>query len=381
MRERYRHTAWLHLKKGHVGWLIRQAMKGLAIPLSQRLRHPLCGPVVAVVSPSFRCNLRCFMCGIRRPETAVEKGSADLAAWVDVLRQLKRLGVSGIAFGGGEPLLLPWILDLCSAARDLSLPFHFNTNGLPMTEQVADELLRIGPASVAVSLDSSDPATNDRLRGPGAFDGACRALTWLVAARRRTGAGSRLSLASVISRPSLPTLSETFDLAQKLGADTVSLVPVRPTFGFATPSGEAGNHKGERPGWTEEEARMAMAILRTREAAGQTDISSELIDTLPDFFADRPFPGPCFAGYASLVIGPEGRVHPCLPFMEKGLSGGSVFDQGLVDIWRSPAYATLRAQTTTCRACFVPSHQELNLTLGRWSFGAGAGSSADPSHP
>ncbi|MBF0152350.1 MAG: radical SAM protein [Magnetococcales bacterium] len=380
MRERYRHTAWLHLRRGRVDWLIRQVVKGLAIPLSQRLGHPLCGPVVAVVSPSFRCNLRCFMCGIRRPETAVEKGSGDLAAWIDVLRQLKRLGVSGIAFSGGEPLLLPWILDLCSAARSLSLPFHLNTNGLPMTEKVADELLRIGPASVAVSLDSSDPATNDRLRGPGAFAGACQALKWLVAARRRTDAASRISLASVISRLSLPTLSETFTLAQKLGADTVSLVPVRPTFGFATPSGDYGNLEGKKPGWTEEEARMAMDILRARETAGETDISAGLIDTLPDFFADRPFPGPCFAGYASLVIGPEGRVHPCLPFMEKGITtSGSVFDQGVVDIWRSPAYATLREQTAACRACFVPSHQELNLTLGRWSFGMG--SSANPSTP
>ncbi|MBF0175308.1 MAG: radical SAM protein [Magnetococcales bacterium] len=379
MRERYRHTAWLHLKRGDVGWLVRQAVKGLAIPLSRRLGRPLCGPVVAVVSPSFRCNLRCFMCGIRRPETAVEKGTGDLAAWTDVLRQLNRLGVSGIAFSGGEPLLLPWILDLCSVARDLSLPFHLNTNGLPMTEKIADALLRIGPTSVAVSLDSSDPEINDRLRGPGAFQGACQALKWLVAARRRTGAESRISLASVISRPSLPTLSETFDLARKLGADTVSLVPVRPTFGFTTPSGKKDDTREGRTGWTEEEARTAMKILRTREAAGQADISAGLIDTLPDFFADRPFPGPCFAGYASLVIGPEGQVHPCLPFMEKGISSGSVFDQGVIEIWKSSAYAALRGQTTTCRACFVPSHQELNLTLGRWS--SGAGFSADPPVP
>jgi uncharacterized Fe-S cluster-containing radical SAM superfamily protein len=126
------------------------------------------------------CNIQCTHCFIScgpandalkmMPPEQVEAG----------LREARELGVREIYFTGGEPFLHPRMLDLLELSlRDF--PTTVLTNGMLILERTADRLAELSRASaysleVRVSLEDTDPARNDRVRGAGSFDKALRGL-------------------------------------------------------------------------------------------------------------------------------------------------------------------------------------------------------------
>jgi len=68
---------------------------------------------------------------------------------------------------------------------------------------------------------------------------------------------------------------------------------------------------------------------------------------------------PCYAGYVSCAIDPNGRVSPC-----EDMDGvESVRDKPLEDIWKSlPSFQELRKRAHGCTSnCWDTTHTELNI--------------------
>lgn len=74
-----------------------------------------------------------------------------------------------VNFGGGEPFLRDDFLDILSYAHSRGITTCVSTNGTVLSEPLVDELLRMGPVYLQVSLDGACAETNDVIRGKGTF--------------------------------------------------------------------------------------------------------------------------------------------------------------------------------------------------------------------
>jgi MoaA/NifB/PqqE/SkfB family radical SAM enzyme len=129
------------------------------------------------------CNLECTHClnasGPREPWLQPLDGETARRAIADA----ERLGVKEIYFTGGEPFLHKDILALLRLSL-ASAPTTVLTNGTVITETMADALAALARAAIysleiRVSLDDVDADLNDRIRGPGAWAKAVRAVRLL----------------------------------------------------------------------------------------------------------------------------------------------------------------------------------------------------------
>jgi len=129
------------------------------------------------------CNLECTHClnasGPREPWLPPLNGETARRAIVDA----ERLGVKEIYFTGGEPFLHKDILALLRLSL-AAAPTTVLTNGTVITERMADALAALARAAIysleiRVSLDDVDADLNDRIRGPGAWALAVRAVRLL----------------------------------------------------------------------------------------------------------------------------------------------------------------------------------------------------------
>lgn len=94
-------------------------------------------------------------------------------------RQAKEMGAFSSVLFGGEPLLHPNFLEIVELLEPKKHIITFTTNAIAMTEELVCDLKRLGVFLVNISINSLDPATNDRLRGyPGHFEKAMQAMEW-----------------------------------------------------------------------------------------------------------------------------------------------------------------------------------------------------------
>ena len=131
MRERHIHVALNCIKNGKLGWLVKQAGKVFAIPLSQGFKRPLCGPIEGIITPTYRCNSECLMCDI--PSRGVKQRELNLKEWHEVIQVMVDLGISGIGISGGEPLLSDHTIPLVDYITNKGIPVHISSNGYLIT--------------------------------------------------------------------------------------------------------------------------------------------------------------------------------------------------------------------------------------------------------
>jgi molybdenum cofactor biosynthesis enzyme MoaA len=132
------------------------------------------------------CNLRCTHCFISCSPTNHAHGMMTLAEVRAHLRECERLGVRDYYFTGGEPFLNPELLDMIAAALQQG-PVCVLTNGILLRPPVAERLAALSAAAeysldLRISVDGWDAATNDAIRGAGAFERALAGIRCVAAA-------------------------------------------------------------------------------------------------------------------------------------------------------------------------------------------------------
>ncbi|MFA6243177.1 MAG: radical SAM protein [Candidatus Hydrogenedentales bacterium] len=119
-----------------------------------------------------RCSYNCWHCY----NAGRSLNDTPLSVLKDTARQLQELHVVHVTLTGGEPLLRPDLEEVARAFDD-STYLGLNTTGAGLTLERARALKKSGLFALGVSLDSTDSAEHDRMRGKeGAFDTALAAL-------------------------------------------------------------------------------------------------------------------------------------------------------------------------------------------------------------
>ena len=126
-----------------------------------------------------RCNARCAYCYYLNNE-GVRYEDVPTATWLAFFDELAEARVFEVTLAGGEPLMRPDFLELAEHLGRNNIRFSLLTNGWFVTPELAQALAAMRRcSSVQVSLDGSTAAIHERLRGPGTFAPAVRAIRTL----------------------------------------------------------------------------------------------------------------------------------------------------------------------------------------------------------
>lgn len=144
-------------------------------------------PLHLDVESTNACNLKCVMC--TRNFMEEEIGSIDFGVYKKVIEEASdhRLPSMKLNFRG-EPLLHPQLPKLVKYAKDKGImEVQFNTNGLPLTERLSEELLNAGLDGLIFSVDGATKETYERIRTGSNFDTVVKNIKRFVELRNGMG--------------------------------------------------------------------------------------------------------------------------------------------------------------------------------------------------
>ena len=242
-------------------------------------------PGFLVISPSMKCNLKCYGCyaGYYKKNAELTFDEIDR-----VLNQAKEMGIYFCVVSGGEPLFHPRIFDIFEKHNDVI--FHMYTNGSLIDEKACLRLSEVGNVIPAISIEGYRKETDER-RGVGHFDRAMKAMNLLREAKVLFG------FSATLTRQNTEILSndELIDFMIEKGC----------TFGWYfmyVPIGREPN----------------LELMPTPEQRGyQFERLAYLRATKPillaDFWNDGPVVGGCISGGRKYFhVNANGDVEPCV---------------------------------------------------------------------
>lgn len=175
------------------------------------------GPVRIIYNFATKCNMGCRFCYIPfEPSELVDRARAH--AVLQVLRTWPE--VQSITFGGGDPLIYPFFLDLIADVRSnwrSDVFIQVDTNGLALSKR---RLRTLAPMIdlLGLPLDAVSDGVNLRMReSPTQW----RRIPELVPAARNHGL--RVKINTVVGRPNLHEIPAIGELASEVGANIWSL--------------------------------------------------------------------------------------------------------------------------------------------------------------
>jgi MoaA/NifB/PqqE/SkfB family radical SAM enzyme len=299
------------------------------------------------------CNLRCRMCaqwseeGYMRAGREHRRPTMSLADWKRLVDEAKDHGIGMVLIRGGEPFLLPGIVELLDHIAERGLFASIDSNGTRLAEY-ADDLVRIGHVHVTVSVDG--PAEiHDAVRAtPGCFEQIAEGLARLKEAEQRRGASISKSITFTISPWSLRGLGSMPDVARSLGVQALCIVPyfyVPEALGRAYEQElkqEMGSAAFSWRGFHHETSGVDFELLRTELRAYRANLG-----TISDYpylplseeeyrlwFKDPVAPvfmAECPNVERLIDIQPTGEANFCVDFPDYSL--GNVHDATIEELW------------------------------------------------
>ena len=266
-----------------------------------------------------KCNLRCPHCYLE----AGKKAHHELATQecLGLLDEMKLLGTEMVILTGGEPLLRKDIFDIAGRASELGMWVVMGTNGVLVTDKVAQKMVDCGIKGVGISIDSIDPRKHDSFRGgPDAWKYSVRALDICRAH------GLEVLVQTTVMAMNQEEIPALIDFAREKGAWSFNLY-------FLVQTGRGQEMNDLSPQQT---ASMLSDLVDTQDRYRPMLVRSKCAPQFKQIAYERGRggleSGGCMAGTEYGRITPTGDVTPC-PYMMT--VAGNVREQSFTEIWQS----------------------------------------------
>ncbi len=348
---------------------------------SRALGRSLAPPDWLSINVTLRCNLRCAMC-----TTCYDlPDELDTDEILDIIDQAALWGVRVLNPLGGEPFVRHDLETILAHAARKDFHITLTTNGTLIDDRRAQALARIPPEKLHINFSIDGPQqVHDAIRGAGTWS---RALAGYLALRRADAEARnprRKVLANtLVHADNLELLPAFLDSLAELGMDGVQLLNLfrRPPRTVDEPDPERERRVAELwigPERMPELQRLVAKLLERAKhppwPAFRIQNPVEDIELLPAYYRDQlqPLEAPCWAGWKELYINADGTAIMCdgqLDFLAG--SFGSVREQTLQQLWRSPALSERRRVVKRCRTpciqnCYLRrSSDRLGPLVGR----------------
>ena len=198
------------------------ALQNIAIDETKNIIRPR--PIENVsINPTRRCNLRCAFCynnDSQRPDPSADLTTESICRFLKSIKPFIAKS-AGVAFLGGEPLLLPdVVLDSAAFAARSGYVVMLSTNGQLIDKLFAQRATEIG-IQVQVSLDGHTADRHDRMRGRGTFEKAVQGIRILVEA------GGHTILSLIVHSENMDDIEPYYSFAQSLGVNEARFLPLK----------------------------------------------------------------------------------------------------------------------------------------------------------
>jgi MoaA/NifB/PqqE/SkfB family radical SAM enzyme len=294
-------------------------------------KYGVAPPGTLMISPTMRCNLNCYGCYSGTHDKSNELTFDEVDG---ILTQASDAGTNFIILLGGEPFMVPWLLDIIE--RHSSMAFQVYTNGLLVDDEKVERLARLGNAAISISVDGLADET-DRRRGKGTYSKATALM------RKLSKAGVIVGFSAMLSQRNFDTIYSDQFLDEMIACGAgFGWIPL------AVPQGRAC----VEPDLILTEEQKKEIYNMVKEARLRKPI------LLMDFYNDARLTEGCSAGRIIMHINATGNVEPCvlMPF-----SKDNIREKSIVDILRSDFFEGLRDinrrycnETQTCLWVFKP---------------------------
>jgi radical SAM protein with 4Fe4S-binding SPASM domain len=354
-------TIWLtnskHRIPGHLHLSIGGHEKAAGLFAKVAFANPISDtpvPPSLEISPVSQCNLNCTHCISRETRKSFNRLPERIRNEIKQWAEAGHLKTAYTDFSGD----ILWAdqrfggeLDLLTG---LSIPFHLDTNGTHLTEDLADRLFQSRVTSINVSIDAGNDDTYRKIRrGAPALDHIFQNMEKL--ARKRIAMDRLdvpLSAAFVMMRSNIEELPAFIRRVYETGFDMVRTIHMQ-----AYTADMEEESLWFAKGLFNRVREDAIAIAHDLGIHLSIDRPFEDIeDRVATSFCDLPWTGAYLLGNGDVLA-------CCVP----GLRMGNLNHQSMEDIWNGPEYQKLRQtvnsdnRPTTCRAC--PFHRKTNNPL------------------
>ncbi len=344
-------------------WLKKQIKKYFLVFAGSKIRRPLSGPILGGIIVTYRCNLQCIMCDYVSKNNRYSKlfsKEMDVADFKIIIDQYAELGVSGIGFTGGEPLLYHDLEKLIVYAQSKKILTSVGTNGVLLDAERSKKILDTGVSSVQISLDAPDAKIHDAIRGvEGSFSKAVKGIQNIVKERNEGKYNTKLIVSMCITSENHKYILEMIETARNLGVDNISFI------GFESmaikDNVELNNNMPKITLQLQEEIDRSMDVLiEHKKKSDFIDNSIYGLKLMKHQFRGGELPIKCYVDYSSLYVDCYGNIFPCQGYVEMGKAIDHIDNGTLKKLWYSKQYGDIRSSLAKCRECFFPCHSELS---------------------
>ena len=272
---------------------------------------------------TLRCNMKCRHCGSDCKTSALHP-DMPFEDFEKVLRRIKETYDSHkvmIVITGGEPLMRKDIEKCCRAIYDMEFPWGIVSNGLLMTPQKIEGLLRAGMHSATISLDGFQEE-HEWMRGVrGSFKNATEAIRILA-----NEPSIKFDVVTCVNNKNYDTLPEFKEYLISLGLKNWRLFTVFPV-GRAAQDPELQ--------LSDERFRRVMDFIKQTRKEGRISVSYGCEGFLGEYegkVRDHMFT--CQAGMSISSVMIDGSISACASIRSK-LAQGNIYKDDFIDVWEN----------------------------------------------
>lgn len=308
----------------------------------------------AKIKLTYRCNLRCTMCGFWRYRYQAE---IDTETVKRLISDLAQVGAKKVHFSGGEPFTRKDIFEIIGWCKRLEVRANLTSNGTLINKEVAKGLIKAGARSISISLDAPDASTHDGIRGvKGAFKSAVNAIELLTKERENLGNSKRprIRINTVLQRRNWRKLPQLVELAGNLGVDEIQPMPVD------------SKDPTVRLKKSEIKDYNILFVPEIKEIRLKYGFSTDDLYVYPfgktkddlqyakegDYALGYYKENLCYAPWLHTFVMWDGRVFPCCMTRSRISSLGNITRRSIVEIFRGEKYSLLRKSFTEKRLPF-----------------------------
>ena len=321
---------------------------------------------------TYRCNLRCKMCGqwgrvgsSKELPAEILRQELPLETIQSLIQEVKRFRPT-ITLFGGEPLLYADWPEVVSVAKQAGLRCNLITNGT-LLEKHAETIVGRGVDEIIFSLDGPREIHDEMRSAPGTFDRAVAGFKKI--AELREARGSRrpiVNISGVIYETNYRRLPEVVEAAIEMRAAAVTfhhLIFVHPEtceemdalfrskFGLTCPDWH-GFARTTLPEIDVDALVDAINEMKRKKYPlpvsfypNYTDAEVRqyytAFDFVPQSYRDR-----CLSPWMVSYIFPDGSVRPC---QSTNFSAGNVNDAPFAQIWNGEQFRDYRRAVKACQ--------------------------------
>lgn len=298
----------------------------------------------ALIEITFKCNLRCQMCGVWSDKDPRWQNELSEDEWIDVIDNLADYGCERVYLSGGEPTILPGFGRIIKRAKEHGMDVSFNTNGTCLSQWIPDICSSVD--TVYVSVDAPDER-HDKIRGiDGTFEKTIDSIRQLIDYKQKNGFSKPLvHMATVLSSSNADCICSMVKLADDLGIDIISLrylsaTPLKAIQGSVLDGKRVTTDRyaavdGEKLYVDDEGLKLIRKGFNNIPETKKTWVLADPTKSLPDeSFTTGIFPiKRCVNVSNVLMVMPDGETTVC-PHIA-GYTMGNVRNKSIREIWES----------------------------------------------